>query len=199
MDKRAMNTWAVRTWKRTASILVLVVTLLASAASARAQDTEVAAGISWVWLQGDYGRWHTYQGWSLELARSVTPHLSVVGEAGGNYYSVDYSNGWSESHRVYTFTAGPRVNTSRNDKVIGFVQLLAGVTRVSSTLRNPPEPDFNGSSSGFAIQPGGGVDVKVARRAAVRADLSAVVADPWHSISWQLSLWRLGLSGVYRW
>jgi hypothetical protein len=194
-----MNTLAMRIRKSAGSILVLVVTLVASAVSARAQDTEVAAGVSWVWLQGDYGRWHTYQGWSIELARFVTPHLSIAGEAGGSYYPVDYTNGWSESHRIYTFTAGPRVNTSRNDRVTGFVQLLAGVERSSYTLRTPPAPDFNGSATGFVIQPGGGVDVKVARRAAARADLSAVVADPWHSISWQLPLWRFGLSGVYRW
>jgi hypothetical protein len=55
----------------------------------------------WVWLQGDYSRWYTYSGWSVELARSLTPRVTVAAEAGGNFYSTDYSNGWSESHRRY--------------------------------------------------------------------------------------------------
>jgi hypothetical protein len=194
-----INTRAMRIWKRDASMLALVVTLLANAAPARAQDTEVAAGISWVWLQGDYGRWHTYPGWSLELARSVTPHVTIAGEVGGNTYSVEYSNGWSESHRIFIVMAGPRVNSSRDERVIGFVQVLSGVEHFSDNLHTPPELDFDTSSSGFAIQPGGGIDLKVSRRAAVRADLSDLVFEPWHSFYWRLPQWRLGLSGVFRW
>jgi hypothetical protein len=196
-----MNTRAARIWKRCAAILVLVaVALLENAASACAQETQVAAGISWLWLQGDYARWHTYPGWSFGLARSVTPHVSIAGEANGNYYSPpDWSNGWSESHRSYTIAVGPKLNTSRNSRLIIFAQALAGIEASSSTLHTPPSPDFNGSSVGFVIQPGGGVDVQVARRVALRTGLDVVVVDPWSSISWQLAQWRLRLAAVYGW
>jgi hypothetical protein len=182
-----------------ATPILVIVALLAPVASARAQDAEVAAGISWSWIEGDYARWHMYQGWSLEVARSLTPHLGITGEADGNYYSLDYSNGWSESHRVFIFAVGPKLTTSRNNRVIEFAQLLVGMEHFSATLHTPPDPDFNGSSSEFAIEPGGGVDVRLTRRVAVRARVAVAIADPWHATFWQLPLWRLGLSGVYKW
>ena len=120
-------------------------------------------------------------------------------EVSGNYRAVDYSNGWSESHRAYVFAAGPKVVTSRRERLVAFGQVLVGVQRFNDTLHTPPAPDLNLSSSSFVIQPGGGVDVTVAPQVAVRVDISSVVADPWHSFSWQRPAWRLGLGGVYRW
>ena len=185
--------------KTLTTILVLLITLLVNPVSSQAQDTEVAGSLSCLWLQGDYARWLTYPGWSVDFAQGLAPHLSVAVEVGGNYRAVDYSNGWSESHRAYVFAAGPKVVTSRRERLVAFGQVLAGVQRFNDTLRTPPAPDFNLSSSSFVIQPGGGVDMTVARQVAARADISAVVADPWHSFSWQLLEWRLGIGGVYKW
>jgi len=185
--------------KAVTTILVLVMTLLGSPASSEAQDTEVAGSLSWLWFRGDYARWLTYPGWSVDFAQGLTPHLSVAVEVGGNYRAVDYSNGWSESHRAYVFAAGPKVVTSTRERLVAFGQVLVGVQRFNDTIRTPPAPDFNSSSSSFVIHSGGGVDVTVARQVAVRVDISAVIGDPWHSLSWQRPEWRLGLGGVYRW
>jgi hypothetical protein len=190
---------SVQVGGRVARILLLVVTLMASAVSGHAQDNAVGAGFSAVWIEGDYGRWHTYPGWSVEGERALTPHLVIAAEADGNWYSIDYSNGASESHRAYLFAAGPRLTTSRQARVTGFAQIMAGVLHSSVTLRMPPFPDFNASGSSFAIQPGGGVDAQMTRRTAVRADVGVAVADPWHSFSWQFPVWRVGLLGIYRW
>ena len=152
-----------------------------------------------MWLQGDYGRWQLYKGWSAEVGKGVGPHLTLVGEMGGNRYSIDFTNGWSESHSIYTFTAGARVNTATRQRVIGFGQLLAGTVHVSANLHGPPEPDLNASSSSFFLQPGTGIDVTVTQSVAVRSALSVGIADPWHSLSWHLPMWRLGLSAVYKW
>jgi len=185
--------------QRLASIFVACLILVANPTSSRAQSNEIGGGTSWAWIQGDYARWHTYQGWSFEVGRLLTPHFGIAGEVNGNRYSDVSPNGWSESHRVFTFVGGPRLRTSASDRVIGFAHLLAGIDRTSYTIHTPPAPDFNRSFSGFLIEPGGGVDVMVTRRLAVRSRLNVGVGDPWYAISWHAPLWRVGLSAVYKW
>ena len=181
------------------TLLITFAVLVALSGSLYGQQTEIAGGISWEWLQGDYGRWHLYNGWSAEAGRAVTAHLTLVGELGGNRYSTDSTNGWSESHSIYTFTAGARVNTATRQRVIGFGQMLAGAVRVSTNLHTPPGPDFNGSGSSFFLQPGAEIDITATQSLAVRSAISMGIADPWHSLSWHLPMWRLGAAAVYKW
>src|SRR5258708_17089065 len=66
--------------KTVTTILVVIITVLVNPASSEAQDTEVAGSLSWLWLQGDYARWLTYPGWSVDFARGLAPHVSVAVE-----------------------------------------------------------------------------------------------------------------------
>ena len=185
--------------ERPPSLLLVVLALSVSATPARAQRTEVGGGVSWSWLQGDYGQWYTYQGWSLEAGRSITPHFSIIGRLNTDAYSDHFSNGSSDSYRNVALTGGPKLSTSPNGRVMAFAQLPVGIERRSYTLREVTVPDLHESSSGFGIEPGGGVDVKVVGPVAARAQLNAGVFEPWHPIFWRLARWQLAVGGVYKW
>jgi len=76
----------------------------------------------------------------------------VVGETGGNYKTVSVL-GTDVNFRVHSFLGGVRVQ-NRRPKVMPFGQFLVGVARASVNLLGEGD-----SSNGFAMQPGGGVDI----------------------------------------
>jgi hypothetical protein len=83
--------------------------------------------------------------------------LAVVGEVGGNYRT----NLVVETQSLYGILGGLRIDLVRLGPVHLFAQGLVGLERFA-------EPGF--SERGLAVQPGGGVDLVLARRIAIRAE-----------------------------
>lgn len=133
--------------------LLATTLILAGTLSAMAQETpawEVAGGYSSI-------RWddETFHGWLLSGAKHLTSTLAITGEVGGNYTTYEL---FDVSEGVHSFMVGPRLSVSGNAIATPFVQVLVGGARfhVEDAVLG-----YSDSSTGFALQPGAGVDVQM--------------------------------------
>ena len=95
-------------------------------------------------------------GWLVSVAGRATRAISIVGEVAGNYKSEE-----GETLRLHTFQAGVRVLARQNPKATPWGQFLLGGANASGSC-------CGNSETRFSIEPGGGVDVPVGGRAAMR-------------------------------
>jgi hypothetical protein len=101
-------------------------------------------------------------GWVLSASRHFNSKVSLVGEVGGNYKTVDF--GIDEVKlKVHSFLGGVRLANRGAAKAVPFAQVLAGLARANGSFLGESE-----SSNGFAIQPGAGVDVTVSENVGIR-------------------------------
>jgi len=117
-------------------------------AIASAQDyprAEASAGYSY--LRGTFDA--NFNGWNFSVAGNPTRWFGVAGEVGGLYIS---------NAQIYTFLAGPRL-TSRAGRANPYAQVLFGGVNIST--------GYSETAFGWAV--GGGVDIKVNKRIAIRA------------------------------
>ena len=128
---------------------------LAAFAQENAQRAEFFGGYQYTRFDGGLNA----NGWDMALTGNVNRWLGVAGDFSGAYKS---QNGASFNN--YTYTFGPVVSIRQNETFTPFVHFLAGGFRASAAFGG-----FSGSSSGFAMMFGGGVDVKATRHVAVRA------------------------------
>jgi len=112
-------------------------------------------------------------GWAISATGNVNSWIGVVTEVGGNHrscdncqrgpFATDRFRGTNLNVTVLTFMAGPRVASHANSLVTPFAQVLLGGSHIKGGL------EWDGAlNTGFTYQPGGGVDVRVTRNAAVR-------------------------------
>ena len=170
--------------------------------SARGQDlsrVEVAAGYTLAMIRHDFD-WKPYQGWAIEEATFVRPRLAVPITVDGVYWNWTAPNTPTvgEKHHRLGFLAGVRATGDRHGSMTPFVEVLAGVVRASYRLYGLSESDFVGSDSAFAIQPGGGFDLRLNRWLSVRASVDARVASPRFATAWKYPEWRFGAGLSYR-
>lgn len=91
-------------------------------------------------------------GWLFAGGVNLGSNVAVVGEAGGNYKTVDVL-GTDVSLRVHSFLGGVRFQNHR-PKAMPFGQVLVGLAHMGASVLGEGD-----SANGFAIQPGGGVDI----------------------------------------
>jgi opacity protein-like surface antigen len=138
------------------SIAIVLVTLL----PAWAQDVpkaEVFGGYSWAG-----GNFH---GWNASVTGNITKRFGVVADFSGHYGSeVD---GVLIQEDAHSFLFGPRF-AFRGKRLTPFVYALFGATRFheSATIGGQHLSD---SDTGFSSAVGGGLDIKVNDRVAIRA------------------------------
>ena len=129
------------------------------AAPARAAEDgklEIAGGYS---LLRDPAASENFQGGVASVAGRVTSWLDIVGEIGTNAQKASLPTDVSQN--VHAFVAGPRYIVRPKQTVALFGQVLVGAA-VSNTVA------AGSSRTELAIQPGGGVDVGVGSKWAVR-------------------------------
>jgi hypothetical protein len=130
-------------------------------------------------------------GWTASVSGSVTPWMSVVGEAGGNYTSLNVEGTKLIGSDAHPFLGGSRfIGRFANGRVNPFGQMLAGVTRVS-VGGGVFEDWFGVSGSGyfFTMQPGGGIDIGLSDAVALRmqVDVRTVFIDGGHGTSFRFA------------
>ena len=117
-------------------------------------------------------------GWTAAVARQFNETIDLVGEISGSHKSESLLGVSLASASVYTFAAGPRyIYQMPNFRAFG--QVLAGIQNVHGSVLGVSD-----SSTGFAVLPGGGVDVPITKTLSVRvgADLPVVRnAGEWFS------------------
>jgi hypothetical protein len=102
-------------------------------------------------------------GWNASLAGNINKTFGIAGDFSGDYGKIE-----GVTTHVYTYAGGPVVNLNHDGKVNPFVHALFGGARLnlSASLGGPGTASL--TFNGFTVIAGGGVDVKVSPRVAVR-------------------------------
>ena len=157
-------------------------------------------------------------GWTVPVAYNFNDWLAIAGEVGANYRS-DRIFGQGINIDVSTYMVGPKF-TKRGKNVTFFFQMLGGAARGAANLEINPlnfnlpnlnlpnlpnlnipnraldflDRDFSRSATQFALQPGGGIDVSVSGRVAIRfqGDYRAILSET------TLNQFRLGAGVVFK-
>ena len=123
---------------------------------------------------------HTFPvGWSLDLSRSLHPAWGIVAEiSGARRVEEDGDLGVDVKLSLHSVGAGARWSMRGAKRTVPFLQMLAGVTRVSAHAEIVGT-EVGSSSSEFMLQPGGGVNVKLNERLGLvgQADYRRVFLD----------------------
>jgi opacity protein-like surface antigen len=120
-------------------------------------------------------------GWNFSAAVNANRWVGVVADFGGYYGPVTKGTTFKPAncvlctsdftgilHNMHTFTAGPQLSI-RQDKVTVFAHALFGGAHIREDLIiNIPPPATSISSTNFAFLVGGGVDIALSSRSAVR-------------------------------
>jgi hypothetical protein len=101
-------------------------------------------------------------GWVFTVGGNVTSWMAIVGEVGGGYKSLTES-GADVTIREHTVLGGVKVASRRSGAAVPFVQVLTGVGNIGAGALG-----YSASINAFALQTGGGVDVKMSARTALR-------------------------------
>lgn len=128
-----------------------------------AQDypkVEVFGGYQYLRLGGDNPAINA-NGWNASVAANLNKTLGIAADFSGAYKTV-----FGVSVKTYSYTFGPVISFNHEGKVNPFAHALFGGNHVGAYLAG-----FNGvsaSTNGFTMMYGGGADVKVSRRFAIR-------------------------------
>jgi len=103
-------------------------------------------------------------GFFVSVANNVNPWAGLVLEGSGHYFR-DIANIPSFNGDIYTLGLGPRF-TARTGTLAPFAQFLVGAAYFRASAMNADATDWD-----FLLQPGGGLDVVLSDRFAVRVGL----------------------------
>jgi hypothetical protein len=104
-------------------------------------------------------------GWTASLTGNFNRMFGVVGDFGGGYNTIS-----GVSTKVYTYTGGPVVALNSAGTINPFVHALFGGAHFNATAPG----GGSGSSNGFTMMYGGGVDVKMSKMLALRGQVDWV-------------------------
>ncbi len=129
----------------------------------------MAQGIPQVELYGGYS-WAggNFHGWNASATFNINERFGVVADFSGHSGSSRVGNVFEERQRAYSFLFGPRVSFRKRKRVQPFVYALFGGSRLKITETFLGQT-ATASDTGFTMALGGGLDIRVNRRLAVRA------------------------------
>jgi opacity protein-like surface antigen len=142
-------------------VLTAALALFAAQAAAAQETTPKADVFGGYSYGGDNSR-----GWAASAAFSVNRWLGLAAEFGGQYTSFDSPDS-SERIRTHSFLFGPRLSL-RGKRVTPFVHALVGASH-NDARAHELGFDFHSTDTDFAAELGGGLDININRRVAVRA------------------------------
>ena len=137
--------------------------VVCAAVGAGAQEETPKAEVFGGYAYGGSGS----HGWDGSVAFNANRWLGLVADFGGQYTSIDTPDS-SERIRTHTFLFGPRFSARRNRRVTPFAHALFGAAHNDSRAREAGL-DLHFTDNSFASALGGGLDVRLSRRVAVRA------------------------------
>ena len=140
---------------KTRSLAILAVCLLASlSAVAENPKAEVFGGYQYTRMEGV-----NFNGWNGALTANLTQNVGITADFSGGYKSVSGAN-----TKLYTYTFGPVVSARKDAPFVPFAHALFGGFHQSLDVLG-----VSGSTNGFAMEIGGGVDVRMSDKLAIRA------------------------------
>lgn len=153
-----------------------------SAAAQEAPRAELLGGYSYFRAEGG-GNLH---GWNASVSGNLNRWFGLVADFGGHYGEAStrividqpgfptFSAEVEADARIHTFLAGPRFSYRQTETLTPFAHVLFGAARaqaegsVSLSGVDTITVDFDESDTAFALAVGGGLDVKLSRRVALR-------------------------------
>jgi opacity protein-like surface antigen len=106
-------------------------------------------------------------GFDASIVGNVNSWLGFGADVSGQYSRLN-ENGIREKINSNSFLFGPRFSLRKNRKVTPFVQAMFGISRIhTQTNEFGPLVSFSDTSFGMAL--GGGLDVRLSDRFAIRA------------------------------
>ncbi|MCP9494683.1 MAG: porin family protein [Pyrinomonadaceae bacterium MAG19_C2-C3] len=120
-------------------------------------------------------------GFNVAATGYLTERFGITGDISGHFRNDDFSSSiggtttnFEAKSRAFNFLAGPQYRFTNSTRVTPFVRALAGVQnrRVEFDVEGTNTPDlfdFDESATDFALAIGGGLDVRVSDRVAIRA------------------------------
>ena len=147
---------------RPVRVLLAFVLLCGAASTASAQTEKGNVAVSYSILHDSELEETFPTGWLFAVTGNLNDIFAIVGEIGGNYKSIDVL-GTDVNVRVHSFLGGIKFQNAASPKVVPFAQLLVG-----ESVFNASALGEGGTDNAFSVQPGGGVDISVARNFAVR-------------------------------
>jgi hypothetical protein len=179
-----------RIWTR----LCVAAALALCGTSASAQGFDVAGGYADAPVRGEFD-WQNYQGFWFGGSAYVRPQMAIVGQFDRVVWSRTFSPVISGTHREYGYLGGIKFTSQRQRAASGFVEALAGVAQGHTTLRVGSATELSGSM--FAIQGGGGGDVRLTPALSIRMVGEIRIRGPQHSFGWQFPEWRILVGVAY--
>jgi len=172
-------------------VVIGLVAMAAGAAPASAQlvqGAELSAGYQFLQISNDDFDeadvdTSLTKGWYADVSGNLNEWLAIVGQVSGNYKSDSASvtiagvtTAAEYELSVHTFLGGARLSSRRNPAITPFGQVLAGLGRAgfsgtaSASAGGAPIFGFDAdeSSTDFAMQFGGGINLNVSERAGLR-------------------------------
>jgi hypothetical protein len=99
-----------------------------------------------------------FNGWNASATANVNKWFGVAADFSGNYKTIS-----GVSIKAHTYTFGPVFTARQNDRLQPFVHALFGGFHASASFGG-----LSGSTNGFAMAPGVGVDAVMNNRIAIR-------------------------------
>jgi hypothetical protein len=149
---------------RTTVVSVILLMLSAAPLAATPQNSRADLAVSWGLLATSEEEIPV--GWLAAFGGHVNDWLTIVGEVGGNYKSIN-EFGINLDLSEHAFLGGARFWLGEDRRVRPFFQVLAGISRASAGA-DVFGLSIDVSNSFFTIQPGGGVDIGIMPRTAIR-------------------------------
>jgi len=123
----------------------------------------------WKDIDKDGGSKWFAKGFDVSATYNINQYFGVEAAFGLNAGTLKDKNGSKETAKDISFLVGPRV-AYRTERITPFAHFLLGVDRVSEsdTYKDYPAYNKDYSDAGFAFGFGGGVDVNITNKWAVR-------------------------------
>jgi hypothetical protein len=99
------------------------------------------------------------KGFDFSVTGNLNKHIGVTGDFGGSFKSVDGFSG-----HLYTYSGGPVIQGDAGGRINPFVHFLFGGFTIGGSIVDVG----GGSTNGYTMMPGGGVDAKIAKSVAIR-------------------------------
>lgn len=160
------------------AVLTLAMAVPAFAQQAPAYDVSVGYSLLRDDELADLDLAETLHGWLASVGVNFNRWFGVVGEVGGNYGTIEFEPPpefpVEIDLKVVSFMGGPRFASHASPSFTPYGQFLFGVARGTVEFLDESE-----SSSEFAIQPGGGIDIWVIPDIGIRvgADYRRIFID----------------------
>jgi opacity protein-like surface antigen len=150
-------------------LLSLVVLILAFSTLAQAQDspkTEIFGGYSYLRADDDNDGLDLH-GWNASFNQSIVKWAGIKADFSGHYGDVTLVPGTGADLSAHLFLIGPHFAYRNNERVTPFAHVLVGVARTDITFFDPTGR-ITQRDSAFAMALGGGLDIKIVDKLAVR-------------------------------